>query len=147
MSREMNEGVIMHFKTITTKLSTIVHLFVEPIISLAKTKASLDASIYIRELPRTGTFINPVMSPSLFIFFSSGNILISNRYWWGTVESYVGNIDDCCGRRNTTEKMKCTASRNCISVIDLIKGGYVICWGPSINWKSIVEAILSKSLQ
>ena len=38
MSRETNKGVMMLFKTITTTLSTIVHLLVEPIISLAKTK-------------------------------------------------------------------------------------------------------------
>ena len=47
MSRETNEGVMMRFKKITTKLSTIVHLLVEPIASLVKTKAYLQESIYI----------------------------------------------------------------------------------------------------
>ena len=48
MSRETNEGVMMRFKIITTNLSTIVHLLVEPITSLAKPKASLEAYISIR---------------------------------------------------------------------------------------------------
>ena len=38
------------FQKITMNLSTIVHLLVEPITSLAKPKASLEASIYIRQL-------------------------------------------------------------------------------------------------
>ena len=50
MSRETNEGVMMRFKTITANLKTIVHLLVEPIISLAKPKASVEAYIYIRKL-------------------------------------------------------------------------------------------------
>ena len=43
--------------------------------------------------------------------------------------------------------MKYTASRNCLSIIYLIKGRYVLFQGPSISWKIIVEAILSKSFQ
>ena len=41
MSREMNEGVMMYFKTIMMNLLTIVHLLVESITSLAKPKALL----------------------------------------------------------------------------------------------------------
>ena len=51
MSREVNEGVMMRFKTITENFSTIVHLLVEPIISLAKPKAYVEASISIRKIP------------------------------------------------------------------------------------------------
>ena len=42
---------MMLFKTVTTNLSTLVHLLVEPIVSLAKQKASMEASISIRQLP------------------------------------------------------------------------------------------------
>ena len=147
MSRETNEGVMIRFKTITTNLSTIVHLLVEPIKSLEKPKAYLEASISIRQLTWTVTFSKPVISLSLFSFFFFGNMLISNRYWWGTVESHVGNSADLCGGRNTTGKMKYTASRNCISIIDLIKGRCVLSWGPSIRWKIKFEAILSKLFQ
>ena len=112
-----------------------------------KSKASLEASISIRQLPWTITSSKPVVSTSLFSFFFFGNMLISNRYCWGTVESHVGNSADCCRGRNTTGKMKCMASRNYISIVDLIKGGYVICWDTSIRWKNIVEEILSKSFR
>ena len=64
MSRETDEGVMMCFKTITTNLLTIIHLLVEPIKSLAKPKASLEAFIYIRQIPGTVTSSKPVISPS-----------------------------------------------------------------------------------
>ena len=51
MSREMNEGAMMHFKTITMNLLKIVHYLVEPIKSLERPKAYLEASIFIRKLP------------------------------------------------------------------------------------------------
>ena len=41
MSREINEGVMMRCKTITANLLKIVPLIVEPVISLAKPKASI----------------------------------------------------------------------------------------------------------
>ena len=144
MSRETNEGVMMHFKTIAMNLLTIVHLLVKPITSLAKPKASLEAYFSIRQPPWTVTYSKPVISPSLFSFFFFGNMLRSNRYSWGTVESHVGNSDDSCGGRNTTRKLKCTEGRKCISIIDIIRGRYVLCCGPSIRWEVIVEAILSK---
>ena len=142
----MNKGVVMRLKTITTNLLTIVHLLVETITSLAKPKASLEESVSIRKIPWTVTSSKPVISPSLFSFLFFGNMMRSNRYWWSTVESHVGNSADRCGGRNTTGKMKCTASRNFISVIDIVKGRYVIFLGPSIRWKRVVEAILRKSL-
>ena len=80
MSRETDEGVMMCFKTITTNLLTIIHLIVEPIKSLAKLKASLEAFIYIRKIPGTVTSSKPVISSSLFIFFFYGNMLRSNKY-------------------------------------------------------------------
>ena len=138
MTRETNEGVIMRFKTITTNLSTIVHLLVEPITSLAKPKASLETSISIRQLPWTVTSSKPVISPFLFCYFFFGNMLRSNRYSWGNVESHVGNSADLCGGRNTTRKMKCTASRNYISVIDLIKGGGMFLAGVPIAGEKLL---------
>ena len=102
ISRETNNGFMMRFKTMTTNLSTIVHIFVETITSLAKPKASLEAFISIRKISWTVTSSKPVISPSLFSFLFFGNMLISNRYWWGTVESYVVNSSDRCRGRNTT---------------------------------------------
>ena len=63
MSRETNEGVMMRFKTITANLSTIVHLLVEPIKSLEKPKASLEASFSIRQLSWTVTSNKSIVSP------------------------------------------------------------------------------------
>ena len=90
MPRETNKGVMMHFKTIQMNLLTILHPLVEPITSLARPKASLEASFYIRQLTWTVTSSKPVVSPSLFSFFFFGNMLISNRYSWGTFESFFG---------------------------------------------------------
>ena len=146
MSRETNEGVMMRFKTITANLSTILHLLVEPITSLEKQKAYLEESISIRK-PWTVNSSKPVISPSMFRFFFFGNMLRSNGYRWSTVESHVINSADRCGGRNKTGKMKCMVSRNCISIIYLIKGRYVLCWGHSIRWKRMVEEILSKSFR
>ena len=143
MSRDTNEGFMMRFKTITTNLLTIVHLLFEPIIYLEKPKDYLEASISIRQIPWTLTFSNPVIPPYLFSYFFFGNMLGSNRYWWGTVKSHVGNSSDCCGGRNTTGKMKCTAGRYCISIIDLIKGGYFLCWVTSIRWKLLLRKSLA----
>ena len=127
------------FQNNLTYLSTIVHLLVEPITSLAKPKYYLEASISIRQLPWTWISSKPVIYPSLFSFFVFGNILRSNRYWWGTVESHVGNSADRCGGRHRTRKMKYTASRNCILTIGLIKGRYVLCWFPPIRWKVFLK--------
>ena len=90
MSREKNKGVIICFKIFTRNLYTIVHLLVEPIISQAKPKASMEAYISIMWLLRTVTSCMPVISPYLFSFFFSGNILRSNRNWWGTIEIHAG---------------------------------------------------------
>ena len=145
MSRETNEGVMMHFKTITMNLLTIVHLPVEPITPLVKPKDSMGLYISIMQNSWTVTSSKPVISPSLFRFFFFGNMLRYNRYSWGTVKSHVGNSADSCEWKNRSRKMKCMASRNYIFIINLIKARYVLCWGSYIKWKSIVEAILSKS--
>ena len=79
----------MHSKIITTNLLTIAHPLVEPITSLAKPKASLEAYFSIRKLTWTVTSSEPVISPSLLSFFFFCNMLRFNRYWWGTVESRV----------------------------------------------------------
>ena len=70
---------MMRLKKITTNLSTIVHLLVEPITSLKK-KASLEESIYIIKITLKVTSCKPVISTPLFRFFLFGNILTSNRY-------------------------------------------------------------------
>ena len=139
MSRETNEGVMMRCKKITANLLTILHLLVEHITPLEKPKASLEAYISIRQPTCTVIYSNPVISLSLYSFFYFGSMLRSNIYWWSTVESYVGNSAGHRGGINTTVKTRLTASRNCIYIIYLIKGSYVLCWGPSISWKSIVE--------
>ena len=123
MSRKTNDGVMIRYKKITANLLTIVRLLVEPITSLEKTKDSLEAYLSISEPPWTVTSSKPVISPSLSRFFSFGSMLISNRYLWSTVLSYVGNSDGRCGGRNTTGKTKCTASGNFISTTNLINGG------------------------
>ena len=51
MSRETNEGVMVRFKIIMMNLLTIVHLLVEPITSLAKPKASLEAFFPLGNFP------------------------------------------------------------------------------------------------
>ena len=147
MSRETNEEVVIYFKTVTMNLFTIVQLIFETITSLAKPKASLEAYFSISQLPCTVNSSKPVISPSLFSFFFFGNMIRSNRYSWGTVDIHVGNSADSYGGRNTTIKLKLTESRNYISIIKLIKGGYVLSWGPSIRWNLIVEEILSKSFR
>ena len=114
----------MHFKTITTNLLKIVQLLVDPITSLAIPMASLEAYISIWQPHWIVISSKPVVYPYLFSFFF-GNMLRSNRYWWGTVESHVKKSADRCGGRNTTGKMNCAASRNCIFIIDLIKGRYL----------------------
>ena len=145
MSRETNEEFMMRFQTITMNFSTLVHILVESITPLAQPKAYLEAYISVIQLPLTVTSSKPVISTSLFSFFFFGNMLRYNRYSWGTVESHVWNSADRCRGIKTTGKMMCMTSRNCISIIYLIKGRYVLCWGTSIRWKIIVEAILGKS--
>ena len=142
MSRETNEGVMMHCKSITANLLTIVGLLVENITSLAKPKASLEASLSIRKPPLTLTYSKPVISPSLSSLISFRSILRYNSrsprsigYWWSTVESYVGNSSGHCGGRNITGKMKFTSSIKCVSFIGLIKGRSVLFRGTSISLK------------
>ena len=141
----------MRCKAVTSNLLTVVGLIVEPRIAIEKIKGYIEAFIYMIQTPITVTSINLANPPHLssFLFFSS--MLISNSRshqsigkQWSTVENYVENSADLCGSRNRTEKMRCTESRKCLSSIDIIKGGYVLFRGPSISWKSIVEAIYSK---
>ena len=138
MSRETNEVVMMRCKKITSNLSTIVHLLVEPIKYLAKPKSSIEESLYIRQPPWTVTYSNPVISPPLYSFFSFVNMLISNRYWSITVLSYVVNSSRRCRGINTTGKMKSMASKNCISIVGLIKGGVCSLLGYHYQLKNIV---------
>ena len=129
----------MRFKTITAKLLTIVRLIVEPITNLAKPKAYLETYLSIRQPPWTGTSSKPVISPSLSSFFSFGNILTLNRYWWSTVDIYVKNSAGWCRGRNITRKMRCTASRNCMSIINLIQGGMLFSGFPILCEKLLLK--------
>ena len=138
MSRETNEGVMMRCKTINANVSKIVNLLVEPITSLAKLKDSIEAYLSIRQPPWTVTSSKPVISPSLSSLSSFVNMLRPNRYWWSTVLSYFGNSAGRCRGINTTGKKNFTASINCISIINLITGSYVIFWIPTTRWKRIV---------
>ena len=114
----------------------------------------LGISFCYMQPPWKVTCSKPVKSPYISSFFSFGSMLIyisislqSIGYYWSTVESYVVNSVGRYGGRNITGKMKCTASGNYLSFINLIKGGYVIFQDPNINWKSIFESIWSKSFQ
>ena len=138
---ETNEWVMLHCKKVTMNMSTIVHPFiVETMTSVAKPKASLEEYISIRQLLLTVTSSKPVISPSQLSFLFFGKMR-------GTVLNQVRNSADSCGGRNRSRKLMWTEIRNCIFIIDLIKGRCVLCWGPSIMWEVIVEAILSKSFQ
>ena len=141
MSRETNGWVMMHCKTVTINMLTIVHPFiVETTTSVAKPKASLWASLSVRQIPWTVTSSKPVISSSQlgFLFFG---------IMWGTALSQVRNSAESSGGRNRSRKLKWTASRNCIFIIDFIKERYVLCRVPTIRLEVIVEAILSKSFR
>ena len=67
--------------------------------------------------------------------------------WWSTVHSEVVKSPDFCGTIIITVNIYCTASRNFLSIIYLIKERFVLFRSPSISWKFIVEAIKSKLIQ
>ena len=142
MLRDMNKGFMILCKTITANLLEILGLLVEPSTSISKPKGCLEAFLPIGKPLWTLTYKYPMIYSSLSSFFSFSSMLISNSIshpsigcWWSTVESYVRNSAGRCGSRNRTRKMKCTESRNCLSIIHLINGRYVIFWGPYINRK------------
>ena len=147
MPMDTNEGVVMSCKTITANLLTIVCLLVEPITPLAKPRVSLEVSLSISQNTWKVTSTNHVIYNSLYIFFYLVSILRSNIYWWITVLIYVVNSAGHCGGINTNGKMNSTSSRIYLSIIDLIKVGYVIFQVPNIRWNIIVESILRKSFQ
>ena len=151
MSRETNKIFMMRCKIITANLLKIVRLLVEPITYLTKPNTSFEEYLSISKPTWTVTYIKPVISPSLYSFSYFIIILIFNsrshrsiEYWQRTVESYVRNSAGRRGGINITVKMKCTASRKCLSFIYLIKGRYVLWQGTSISWRRTVEAINSK---
>ena len=142
---------MMHSKTIRMNLLTIVHPFiVETITSVRKTKG-FSGGIYFRQenFRETVTPSKPVIPPSQLSFFFFGKMLGSNRYSQRTVLSQVGNIADSCVWRNTNRKLKCTASINCISIINLINGG--VCSLPGylyqmrIYCRSNIERVIPKN--
>ena len=137
----------MHCRTITANLLTKVRHLVEFIKYLAKPKASLEAYISISQTTQTLTSSKTVISSSIYSVFYFGSILRSNRYLWSTVLSYVGNSAGRCGGIKTNVKTKYIENRKCLSIIELIKGGYVLCRGLSIQWKRIVAAIESFQIQ
>ena len=51
------------------------------------------------------------------------------------------------GKIYRTVKINEMASRNCLSVIDIIKERYIFSRNPTVNCKMIIEAIKSKSSQ
>ena len=143
---------MMRCKTITSNLLTVVGLLVEPSTPIAKPKASIKAYLSIRPPPWTVTSSKPVIYPSLSCFFSLSSMLRSNSrshrsiwYWWSTVESYVENSDNHCGRRNRTGKMKCKESRKCLCFINLNKGGMLFAVSPvSVKKLSLKQSRTSR---
>ena len=112
LSTVMNKGVKMRYKAVTANLLTVVGLLVEPSKAIKK-MSSLEASLSIRQPTITVISSSPFISPPLSrsLFFSS--MLISNSrshqsigQRWSTVDSYVGNISDLCGRRSRNWKIE-----------------------------------------
>ena len=141
MSRVKNEEVMVHCKTVTDNLLTVLGLLVEHSTAITKTKVYLEVPLSIRQPSIKVTSSIPVIYPSLSssLFFSS--MLRSNiRSHWSF---NVVNSADLCGSIIMNVKTKWTASRNLLSFINLIKGKYVLLWGPSISLNTIVEEIKS----
>ena len=69
MSMVMEEGVVMHCKSVMSNLLTVLVLLFEPSTDIAKPKFYLEAYLYIRQPPITVTSRNPVISHSLYSFF------------------------------------------------------------------------------
>ena len=138
ISKGTNKGFMMCHKTITANLLTMVGLLVEHITPLAKRKDYIEALLSISRHTWKVTYSKSVIFTFLSSFFSFSSILISKIYRWRTVLSYIVISDGRCGGRNSTEKMKCTTIRNCLYIIDLIKGGVVFF--------SVVEIAVEKWL-
>ena len=139
MSTVMNKGVNMSYKYVTEKLFTVVGLLVEPITAIGK-KGSLQEYISIRYYYLAVTYSITVIPPALTrsLFYISTMRLNSRSHKIrdirrSTVESEVANSADLCLTRIRTGKIKCTESRNCLSIIKLIKKKYVIFQIPNIR--------------
>ena len=78
MSREKNEGFMMHCKSVMNNFLTVLGLIVEPSTEIAKPKGSIQESLSIRKHPIGVTSSNNVISPSLSSFFFFRSRLISN---------------------------------------------------------------------
>ena len=146
MSRVMNKVVMMCCKAVKVNLLAVVGLIVEPSTSIEKPNGYVEEYLSISQHNINATYYNTVISTSLSSFFffiimmlSNGRIHLSIHKGWSTVESYVRNSAELCGRRSRTGKMKFAASRNCISLINLIKGRHVIFRGPSISRKVLLK--------
>ena len=96
----------MRCKSIKSILLTVVFFLVEPSTAIAKPKDSTEEYFSIRQSTWTVTSINTVIDPSLSSSFSFNSLLRSNSrsQQWTTVESYVGNSAEFCGKKNRTEK-------------------------------------------
>ena len=146
-----NKGVVMHCKAVTDNLLTVLCLLVEPSTAITKPKGSIEAYLSISQHPIILTSSIPVISTSLssFLFFrimlrSNNRSYRSILKKWITVNIYDGNSADLCGRRIRTVKMKRTASRNCLSFIDLIKGRYILFWGTSTVEKVLLKQSMAR---
>ena len=147
----MNKGFKMCCKAVTSNFFIVVGILPGPSTYIVKPKGYIEAYLFIGKPHITVTSIIPVIYSSLYIYFFFSNIMISNSishrsigWWWSTVGIYFVNSADLYVMIIRTIKMKFAASRNCLSITKLIKGGYVIFQGPSISWKIIVETIKSK---
>ena len=73
MSRVKNEGLMMHYKSVTDNMLTVVGHIFEPNTAIEEPKGSLEANLSIRKPPIVITSSNTVISPSIYriLFFDS----------------------------------------------------------------------------
>ena len=156
MSTVTNEGIKMHFKTVMANFFTAVGLLVGPSTAIAKPECYIEAYISISQPSFIVTYSSPVINSYLLSSFllriilrSNSRIRQSRACKWIIVESEVINSTALCGTIIGTGKIKGTESRNCISIINLIKERCFFweaqchflnyCW---INQEQVVPVIL-----
>ena len=147
MSTVINEGVNMSRKAVTTQTFIAVGLIFEVSKTISKPKGYIEASNSIRKPSVTVTSNSPVIYSSLFSYFFFSSLLkTKSRYHksrvcqWSTFESEFRNWYSLCRPRDVAGKMNRTASRNYLSIIDLIKERY--CFFEFLV--SVVKVLLKK---
>ena len=135
-------------QSVMTNFFTLLGLQVELIISIVKPKGSIEGSTSMRKYSITVTSNSPVIYYSLLrsLFFRS-MLRTNSRYchniswWWSTVDVEVINSASLCGTITGTGIINGMESRNCLSIINLIKERYFFDGVPV----SVVKWLLNKS--